>query len=281
MKKIFYLFIFCTLSLNSFAFSVGDVFIKNSRFWQNKLSLEILTNDDVSTGLNFSLTDHKYRKENIYSFYLPIMMKTNFVDFIVEPFFYPNTNNDASAYGANLLIKGMLQENEIDSSYVMGYLKAAFANQKANIDRTGTPVKENFKEFVFEGGLNYNLANIFSFDINGNIFTYKDKVKDIINFGGVMNQRDIADLGTIDYVLNFPLYSVGGAMTWISNDNNAKSSISYKYINYEQNLIAHSVMVQTVIPVNSNFLVNFIYNHLFENHGVNRDLFGVGLNYLF
>ena len=280
MKKLFCLFIFFGLSISSFAFSAGDLFIKNSRFWQNRLSFEILTNSTVSTGLNFNLTDHKARKDNIYSFHLPFDIKTNFVDFIIEPFFYPNTN-DANAYGSNFTISGILRENDIENSYVRGYLKAAFANQRANITRTGSSNKENFKELVFEGGLTYNLANIFNFDINGNIFTYKDGVKDIVNFGGIMNQRDVSDLGTIDYVLNLPLYSVGGAITWLSTENNAKSSISYKYINYEQNLIAHSVMVQTIIPVNPNFLVNLIYNHLFESQGTNRDLFGIGLNYLF
>ena len=96
-----------------------------------------------------------------------------------------------------------------------------------------------------------------------------------------MNQNEMADLGTIDYVLNLPHFSAGGGITWISPENNTKTFLSYKYINYEQNLIAHSLMLKTIIPISQNLLATLIYNHVFERHHTNKDLFGVGLNYLF
>ena len=96
-----------------------------------------------------------------------------------------------------------------------------------------------------------------------------------------MNQSDIADLGTIDYVLNFPEFSAGGSITWISAENTTKTSISYKYINYENNLIAHSVMFRTIIPLTENLITTLIYNHIFATHHTNKDIFGIGLNYLF
>ena len=174
-------------------------------------------------------------------------------------------------------LRWIIAKTEINLIYL-----ANFANQNANITRIGgTNEKENFRQFAFEGGLNFNFQNLFNFDINGNIYTYPDEVKNIAAFGGIMNQNEIANLGTIDYVLNLPHYSIGGGITWLSTETNAKSSLSYKYVNYENDLKTHSVMIQTKVPLEQHLILTLIYNHLFETHGKNRDLFGVGLNYLF
>lgn len=282
MKKLFCLCLFSGLAVSSFAFSAGDLFIKNSRFWQNKFSLDIMSEEPVFLGFSFNLTDHRDFNKKIYSFGLPFMLSFPLFDLVFEPFIYPNTNNDAWAYGGSITLKGLLRSDEINNTSSQGYLRAGFANQNANITRIGgTNEKENFRQFAFEGGLNFNFQNLFNFDINGNIYTYPDEVKNIAAFGGIMNQNEIANLGTIDYVLNLPHYSIGGGITWLSTETNAKSSLSYKYVNYENDLKTHSVMIQTKVPLEQHLILTLIYNHLFETHGKNRDLFGVGLNYLF
>ena len=281
MKKLLYFFIFCNLILPAFSFSAGDLFIYNSRFWQNEISLNFTEQGPVSAGLTFDLTDHKDIKDKIYALHLPFMFNFSALDLTVEPFWYPDSSH-AQAYGGSVAIQGLLRSDDINNIYANGYLKAAYANQKANIIRGALPQnKENFKQWAFEGGLNFNFANLYNFNVNGNVFTYPDKVKDISYFSGIMNQNELADLGTIDYVLNFPEFSVGGGITWISADNNTKTLLSYKYINYEQNLISHSVMLKTMVPVTQNLIATLIYNHLFETHHKNKDLFGIGLNYLF
>ena len=282
MKKFLTFCLFLGLTLSSFAFSVGDTFIQNSRFWQNKFSLDIFSNNLTVIGLEFDLTEHKYVEDKIYAFRTPFIFQFPFIDFVIEPFFYPNTNNDAWAYGGSISIKGLLRDNTIANTSSLGNLKAALANQKANIIRKATPInKEDFRQFAFEGGLNFNFSDLFIFDLSGNIFTYPDNVKDVITFNGIMNQQEIANLGTIDYVLSLPSFSVGGGITWLSMENNAKSSISYRYIGFEEDLTTHSVMVNTMIPLNETLIITLIYNHLFETHKTNRDLFGVGINYLF
>lgn len=281
MKKLILLFIFCGLALKGFAFSAGDLFIKNSRFWQNQLSLDIIGQDLISAGLIFNLTEHKDRKDQIYAFYAPFMLRFPMLDLTINPFWYPDTNK-AQAFGGSIKINGLIKSDEINNTYVRGYLQAAFANQKADIVRGAIPKnKENFKQFAFEGGLDLNLANLYNFNLNGNIFTYPDDEKNVSYFGGIMNQNDLADLGTIDYVLNFPKFSTGGSITWMSTENTTKTSVSYKYINYENNLIAHSVMLKTIIPVSENLITTLIYNHIFASHHSNKDLFGIGFNYLF
>lgn len=280
MKKLFCLFIFCNLALTGFAFSVGDLFIKNSRFWQNEISASILERDTISAGFVFDITDYKDVNDKIYAFHLPFMLSFPIVDLTIVPFWYPDAN-DASAYGGSVKLEGILRSDDINNVYASGYLKTAFANQKANIVRGISPMnKENFKQWAFEGGLNFNLANLYNFNVNGNIFNYPDGAKDVV-LGGIMNQNELADLGTIDYVLNLPRFSTGGSITWLSSENNTKTSLSYKYINYEDNLIAHSVMLKTMIPITKKLVTTLIYNHLFEKHHTNRDLFGIGLNYLF
>ena len=281
MKKLLYFFIFCNLILPAFSFSAGDLFIYNSRFWQNEISLNFTEQGPVSAGLTFDLTDHKDIKDKIYALHLPFMFNFSALDLTVEPFWYPDSSH-AQAYGGSVAIQGLLRSDDINNIYANGYLKAAYDNKKANIIRGALPQnKENFKQWAFEGGLNFNFANLYNFNVNGNVFTYPDKVKDISYFSGIMNQNELADLGTIDYVLNFPEFSVGGGITWISADNNTKTLLSYKYINYEQNLISHSVMLKTMVPVTQNLIATLIYNHLFETHHKNKDLFGIGLNYLF
>lgn len=281
MKKLSLLFLFLSLALKSFAFSAGDLFIKNSRFWQNKFSLNLLAQESISAGFTFDLTDHKDIKDNIYAFHVPFMLSFPIFDITVNPFWYPETNN-AEAYGGSVKLQSLIRSDDVNMTYVKGYFKAAFANQKTNIARGITPQnKENFKQLAFESGLDFNLANLYNFNLSGNIFSYPDKVKDITYFGGIMNQNDLADLGTIDYVLNLPEFSVGGIITWISNESNTRTSISYKYINYEHNLINHSLMLQTLIPISERWITTLIYNHIFENHHKNKDLFAIGLNYLF
>ena len=282
MKKFLVFCLFCGLVSSSFAISVGDTFIKNSRFWQNKFSLNFFSGDTALAGLEFDFTEHRDIEEHILAFRAPFMLNFPLVDFVFEPFFYPNTNNDTWAYGGSVTIKGILRDNEITNTSSLGYLKASFANQSANITRTVSPLnKENFRQLTFEGGLNLNFSNLFVFDLGGNIFNYPDNVDNVITFNGVMNQQEMGNLGTIDYVLALPRFSAGGGITWLSSENNAKSFISYRYIGYEQNLTTHSVMVNTMIPVDNNVIVTLTYNHLFETHKTNRDLFGVGINYLF
>ena len=280
MKKLLCLFIFCNLVLTARAFSVGDLFIKNSRFWQNQVSVDMFEKDLISAGVIFDLTEHKDRKNHIYAFHFPFMFSFPELDLTVNPFWYPNSN-DAAAYGGSVKLSGLLRSDDVNNIYANGYLQAAFANQKTNISRGGPQNKENFKQWAFESGLDFNFANLYNFNINGNIFSYPDKVKDITSFGGIMNQNELADLGTIDYILNFPQFSVGGGITWMSTENSTKTSVSYKYINYEQGLIAHSLMLRTIIPVTENLVTTLIYNHVFEKHQRNKDLFGIGLNYLF
>lgn len=281
MKKLLCLCLFCSLGLSGFAFSFGDLFIKNSRFWQNKVSLDILSGSDVLAGFQFDLTDHRDLDHKIYAFRIPFMLKFNMLDLTFEPFYYPNTNNDASAYGGKLILKGVIRDDDINNSSSQGYLKVAYANQRANVQRAAVTDKENFRQFVFEGGLNFNFGDLYNFDFGGNIFTSPDDAKNVGAFGGIMNQREIGNLGTIDYVLELVRFSAGGGITWLSTENNVKSSISYRYIGYEHDLTAHSVMVQTTIPLADSLLITLIYNHLFETHKTNRDLFGAGFNYLF
>ncbi len=282
MKRLLLLFLFCNLTLASFAFSVGDSFIFNSRFWQNKLSLNAFEENVFSAGFTFDLTDHKDIKDKIYAFHIPVLLDFSMLSLILEPFIYPDISNDASAYGGSITLTSLIKSDDINSTYVNGYLRAALANQKAKIARGTSPQnKENFKQFAFEGGLNFNLANLYSFNVNGNIFTYPDEVKNISYFGGVMNQNELADLGTIDYILNFPQFSVGGNIVWFSSERNAKTCFGYKYINYKNNLAAHSLILRTIIPISTNLSTTLVYNHLFETHHKNKDLFGIGLNYLF
>lgn len=280
MKKLLLLFLFCNLTLGSLAFSIGDLFIYNSHFWQNRVSVDLLDENIFSAGVTFDLTKHDYANDKIYAFHLPLMLKFSMLDLVFEPFIYPHSN-DAEAYGGSVTLNTLVKSDDITSTYVNGYLKASLANQKANIARGGLQNKENFEQLAFETGLNFNLANLYIFNVNGNFFSYPDEVKDITYFGGIMNQNDLADLGTIDYVLNLPNFSFGGGITWLSPENNTKTTFRYKYINYEHNLIAHSLMLQTMIPVSEKLVATLIYNHVFESHHKNKDLFGVGLNYLF
>ena len=272
MRRLFLLFTFCSLALQSFAFTAGDLFIQNSRFWQNIVSLGVLDNNNLSTGLVFDITEHNDIKDKIYAVRIPFMLKFSMLNLEITPFWYPDTNN-AYSYGGSMKLEGLIRSDDINNIYAGGYLKAGFANQKAYIPQN----TENFKQLAFEGGVNFNFANLYSFNVNGNVFTYPDGT----SFGGIMNQNEIADLGTIDYVLSLPRFSAGGGITWISRENNTKTSLSYKYINYEHNLIAHSLMLRTTISVTERLLATLIYNHVFESEHTNKDLFGVGLNYLF
>lgn len=281
MKKLFCFCLFCGLAVQSFAISVGDLFIQNSRFWQNKVSLDILSGDDILAGFEFDLTEHRYLEEKILAFRIPMMLKFSMIDIKLEPFFYPNTGNNASAYGGKVILKSMIRDDDLNNTSSHAYLKFSYANQNAEVQRAVITNKENFRQLVFEGGLNFNFGGLYNFDLGGNIFTYPDNAKEVATFGGIMNQSEIGNLGTIDYVLALARFSVGGGITWLSTESNAKSYISYRYIGYEQDLTAHSIMINTTIPLEKHVLITLVYNHLFETHKTNRDLFGVGFNYIF
>ena len=146
MKKLLLFFIFCSISLQSFAFSAGDFFIQNSRFWQNKFSLDILGRSDISAGFTFDMTGHKDIKDNIYAFHVPFMLQFPMIDLTLNPFWYPSTNN-SDAYGGSIKLQGLIRDDEISMTSVRGYLNAAFSNQNTNISRGLAPQnKENFKK---------------------------------------------------------------------------------------------------------------------------------------
>ena len=96
-----------------------------------------------------------------------------------------------------------------------------------------------------------------------------------------MNQTELADLGTLDYVLGLPSYSAGARIRWRSEANSADNFVSYRYINFHNTGIIHSVLVSSTVRMSNNFYLNLAYNHLFRAGMADTDLYSAGVTLKF
>ena len=266
-----------TASNFAFSFDIADSHTHNSSFWKNTLSFSVRPAYVLTLGAEFDISEHKKFVNNIYAFRLPVTVRSRGYGIIVKPFWYPDNANGAKAAGGKVILTAGVNNDDVEQTSSSAYIGAGFAAQKADIVK-GATVKpqENFYQVAYEAGINYDFFNQYSFDITGNIFEYLSGISGVDDLRGVMNQQELADLGTLDYVLGLPKGSAGIKIKWFSAINKSENYISYKYINFYTQDAVHSLMFGSNLRLSSNVYLNIAYNHLFEK-GSNRDIYGGGI----
>lgn len=281
MKKLILIISLLIININLYAFDVADSHIYNSRFWKNSLSVSTRPSYNLLVGASFDITKHDNFDHHIYAVRVPIALRLWEADFLLQPFFYPNSSNDASAYGGKIQFGGMIKMDEVEQITTDMYISAAFASHKADVSRGGAVTQDDtFYQMAYELGVKYNFFKTYGFDISGNVFQYPSGITDVDGVAGVMNQQELADLGTLDYVLDLPKFSGGLKMLWNSPGNKATSFLSYRYIDFHKQSAIQSAMISTTVMVYSTLYVSLSYNHLFI-HGTDKDLFGGGIMFKF
>lgn len=277
MKKLlFSAVISAACCCNAFALEIADSYTHNSSFWKNNISVSVRPAYGIMVGAEFDLAEHKKFDNHIYAFRLPVTLRSNEYGFIFKPFYYPDNANGAKAAGAKAMFVAGVNRDDIAQMSSQAFVGAGFAAQKADILKNGA-VEQNkdFYQLAYEIGANYNFFDQYSFDISGNAYQYLSGINGVKDFGGVMNQQELADLGTLDYVLALPKGSAGLKIKWFSSINNSENYISYKYIDFFTQNAVHSVMLGSNLRVSENVYFNIAYNHLFES-GCDKDLYGGG-----
>ncbi len=277
MKKLILSAVILAASCHSFAFEVADNYTHSSSFWRNNISVSVRPAYALSVGAEFDITEHKNFSNHIYALRLPVSLRTNEYGLVFKPFWYGDNANGAKAAGGKVMFVAGVNRDDIAQMSSQAFLGLGFAAHKADVLKNGIlEQNKDFYQLAYEIGANYNFFGQYSFDITGNAFQYLSGIDGVTAFGGVMNQQELADLGTLDYVLALPKGSGGIKIKWASAINNSENYISYKYIDFFTQDAVHSVMLGSNLRVSENVYLNIAYNHLFEK-GSDKDIYGGGI----
>lgn len=276
MRKIFFVLLFALLSIGAQALEISDGFTYSKDFWNNKISLSQNIEYYLNVGFSFDLTEYEDISNHIYTFSLPIMLRTESFGFFFRPFIIPDNANEASAKGAKLSWTFAFKKDEIEQAFANFFLSVGFADQKAYVIREGQlPQKDNFYQLAYEAGIMLDYYNIYFFEVNGNIFQYLSGISSVEGVAGVLDQQNLASLGTLDYVLGLPKGSAEVKIRWNSQVSQSENSISYRFIEfYDRGLKAHhSVLLSSRIYVGEKLSILFGYNHIFIQGQTDKDIF--------
>ncbi|MDR1124057.1 MAG: hypothetical protein LBL61_05660 [Elusimicrobiota bacterium] len=283
MKKI----IFCSVLFlaavpHICGFEVSDTYTHSSAFWRNNISAYAQPAYALSLGAEFDLTEHKDFYNHIYALRLPVTLSTgDDTQFALRPFYYPDNANGASAWGALAAVKMLVNSDEVENSSTNAQLSLGYAAQKADVDKNGVLARnDDFRQLAYGLLVNFNYFDIYSFDVAGTVYQYISGIDGVQNVRGVMNQAELADLGTLDYVLGLPDYSAGVKIRWVSSASRSDNYISYRYIDTYNDGGAHLLVAAVMIDTGRDFFINFAYNHIFRA-GADRDLYSAGIMYKF
>ena len=276
MRKIFFILFFALLSIGAQALEISDGFTYSKDFWNNRISLNQNIEYYLNIGFSFDLTEYEDISNHIYTFSLPIMMRTENFGLFFRPFIIPDNANEASAQGAKLSWTFAFKQDEIEQAFANLFLSVGFADQKAYVVREGhSPQKDNFYQLAYEAGVMLDYYNIYFFEISGNVFQYLSGISSVEGVAGVLDQQNIASLGTLDYVLGLPKGSAEVKARWTSQASKSENSISYRFIEfYDRGLKAHhSVLLTSRIFASEKLSVLFGYNHIFIQGQTDKDIF--------
>ena len=274
------MFCLCILfAYPAFSLSLGDTYTHNSRFWRNSVSAYFSPSEPFFTGMEFDITEHDNFSHHIYELRLPVGLKTDALFLKAVPFVIPDNNNNSSAYGGKIMLSTGLKVNEIDLTATEGYISAAIVSQKAFVVKNNIAnEKDTFLQSAYEAGITSNYFGTYSFTLSANAFQYLSGLKTVQYMGSVFNQAELADLGTVDYLFKLPRGSAGLKINWHSEDSNADSFISYRYINIHQSEDRHSLLINTNIFINERASLSLAYNHIFIAKESDIDLYSAGLS---
>lgn len=279
MKKII---IILTLMLSlspAFSFSVADNYTHNSKFWRNSAMVSFAPVYPFIVGAEFDITEHKSFDNHIYEVRLPLGLDGNGFSLRAVPFALPDNANGASAYGGKLMFSTGLKVNEIDGTAAEGYMSAGIVSQKADVLKNGILTeKDTFVQSAYELGILANFFGVYAFNISGNVYQYLSGLEGVEAVRGIFNQAELADLGTIDYVLGLPRASGGIKATWRSDESRAESFISYRYIDMHDDDSRHSLLISTNMMVSARATIRLSYNHIFIPNQTDSDIYGIGLS---
>lgn len=279
MKKLISIFIFVLTLTPVFAFSVADNYTHNSRFWRNGAAVSFAPARQFFLGAEFDVTEHKDFDNHIYALRAPFGFMSDAFSIRAVPFFLPDNANGAWAYGGKLMFSTGLKVNEIDGTAAEGYLSAGIVSQKADVLKNGVLTeKDTFVQTAYEAGLLSNFYGVYSFSLSGNVYQYLSGLEGVKAVRGVFNQAELADLGTIDYILGLPRASGGLKVTWRSEENRAETFLSYRYIDMHDANARHSLLISTNVMLSAKASLRLSYNHVFVPNEADSDIYGVGLS---
>lgn len=284
MRKIFLTFILIFLGLGANALEISEGFTYGKDFWQNGFAVSHNFNYMANVGLNFDLTEHENVDNHIYTFSLPIMLRMGNTGLFFRPFLIPDNANGASAKGAKLSWTFTFKQDEVEQSFAHLFLSTGFADQKAYILKTGElPKRDNFYQLVYEGGLVFDYYNVYFFEVNGNLFQYLSGINSVEGVAGVLDQQNIASLGTLNYVLGLPKGSAEAKIRWISTESKSDNALSYRFIEYHDKgrTAEHSLSFSSKISIGTKMSMLLAYNHIFIIGHKDKDIFKGAISYQF
>ncbi|HAH31650.1 MAG TPA: hypothetical protein DCL44_04985 [Elusimicrobia bacterium] len=243
-----------TWAENDYSFGSNN-FAKDSFSFFSKIS----TRTVMALGVAFYKDGGIYR-DKVYSLRLPVLYsgKNYFLSF--RPFLYPAGLIKSSAHGARFSALTSLNGN-LNPNYLHLTISGAIAEQKTGQNIGGTRIDKTFSQSAFGAQLEKAMDDQFFFSLSASGFTKPAGVKsrDLIN--PVLDQSELADLGTFKTVTALPEL----ALVLQFARNMAPDFDSYFYagfsrISFRQEAPADSAVFGLKLRLNETSSFDFAYN---------------------
>jgi hypothetical protein len=230
----------------------------------NGLKKESLTLFDnlaprFSAGLNASFySDSAVYKERIWAFRAPLAYTGDEFFFSLKPFLYPVSGNTRSgAGGAKLNVMTALNDDEV--SYLHLTLSGAWAQQRALT--TDSPGRKTFSQAAGEALLEKSFFGQFFFQVSAAGFNNPSGVSNRTLIRPVLDQSDLAYLGTFRQVTALPEWTAGAQMARdMRPDYDSHLYAGYSKISYRGGMVADSGIAGIKISLTETSTLDLAYN---------------------
>ncbi|MFA6433802.1 MAG: hypothetical protein WCW52_03825 [Elusimicrobiales bacterium] len=261
---------------NNYAFG-SDRFQKESLTFSAKLSPRVMS------GVNASFyKDGGPYRDKVYSLRLPLMYSPGSTVLSVTPFLYPASSAIRSgARGAKAYALIPLDE-DADESYVHLTLSGAAARQDTLLNLKTGPERTTFSETAFEAQVEKSFYNQFFFLASAAGFAKTRKARNGNLIDPVLDQGDLASLGTIRQVNLLPEWT---AVVQFAR-NMAPDFDSYLYagaarISFRGAQDANSFLGGLKMKLNDKSMLDFAYNFYKMNSEAGRNYYKLSIQVFF
>ncbi|MGB2578550.1 hypothetical protein AAIR98_000469 [Elusimicrobium simillimum] len=279
MKKLTVILSLFLAAANLHALKVSDSFFINSDFMRNDLSVVAPITTRFAMGLEASYIDHDDIKDKILMFSAPLVHTDDWMQITLSPFATTKAD-DLYAFGASAHLLLAMENNVVDDKYTQAHLAVSYANQKADISTDSGDKRKNMGEIGYYLALRKNFFNAFFFGVNGSAYQYTNGISGVNKVKSILDQNQIANINTFDFINQLPKYSVGTTFTRML-EKGANIYLSYSFIEYYTTRPEHSILVGNDFPIGKRFKGDIGYNHIICRGGSKRDIFRISLSAAF
>lgn len=250
---------------------------------KNSLSVFRRTTRALTTGLNVSFyKDSAGYRDRVYSFRLPLMYTGPGYFVSAKPFIYPvSPNTRSGASGGKIYLLASLDEGP-DESYIHLIVSGAWARQKAFMNDAGVIGRKSFSQAAYEVQAEKSFYNQFFFQASAAGFTKPEGAGDAALMRPVLDQSELAYLGTFRPVTALPEWALTAQLARsMKPEYDSHLYLGYSKISFRRADRANSVVTGMKLGLNEKSSLDFAYNAFKLEHSTWKSYYKILLQIFF